>query len=202
MEKDSKWDSDFDFGKARRDITLDFLNSVLNPNGISIRLIHQELREMTAAEKKENNTLVNRLLEFKDSPEPTSMGLDCLVTGGIMGAAVVAIRYFDCRTIYYKCPSDFKLWWKEFTERHLSQMYFLFLNWPFHSHYCLIRGNAFQWSMNTSRGNRNRLEMVFGGKTIDPAKKLPFTPIDGEEFGLGIVPPYPSLVKALKGILK
>jgi len=141
---------DFNKGKDDREIINAAVNNAINPHGGRIKRIHSFLRNMTASEKKAHNTLINRITE---AGMDTAMGLDYIlqVEWSSKQRIIVYRRRTDSE-LFYKIPKN-----PGFIESVLSEMLFIFINYPFNSEYAVVEGSDIYWEPALSKTNKNRI---------------------------------------------
>jgi hypothetical protein len=201
MNTTHKRATSFHIGVARRKITIAKLETIFVKESTSfiLRPVHNFMRVMTAAEKAENNTLWNRLQPIVGSDK--AMGMDYVLEGEHTPKLHIVLRYFDDWSVYYKCPTDEKATWEDFVKGTLANTYFLFLDWPNVTRYRILKGDAFDWVRNNSKGNRNRLEMIANKRQDRIAPRL----LNGVDILTGARTLFydePPLVKMLEDIME
>lgn len=165
--------------------------------------VHKFLALQSPAEKKKNNTLLNRL-----SPTHVSkaIGLDYILEAEWSSAKVLfSLRPAKSWDIYYKIPSDCSL--IEFTKTILNEIYFLFLD-PTENpeRYFIRKGNDFNWRQSDTKGNKRRLSAVnkFNGKLVNPISNVTWAPIKKSSknyTGMGVIsqePIHEAMFKILR----
>jgi len=163
-------------------------------SAIRIKEIHSWYKELTMAEKKKHNTLVERVTTGQ---EGYGMGFDFVLITHPPASTLqfISIRGSHDGELFFKRPSDCS---PEMCERLLMPyITFLYLS-PLKlgedpQLYALVRGRDVGWKQRTSKGNKNRMVAVnrlYGERPVNPNKLLYQSIMDGNNIGFGFDYPF------------